>query len=358
MAKIIKSIDLLLLLPAILLSSLGLLLIYSTSYETDPSFFARQAIYIVFSIIIFFVISRFDFKTISHISPLLYVFVIFLLLATFFVGASVRGSMRWIDLGFITVQGSELSKPILVLTLASFFARFSPSNFKNLTVSVGLLILPLVFILRQPDLSNSLILLSGWLFMVFMAGVNLLYLLTVVIILAASAPLIWGYLLKGYQKARILSFFNPTIDPQGASYNVVQALIALGSGQVMGKGLGRGTQSHLDFLPEGRTDFIFSVAGEELGFIGLGLIILIFTFLVYRILKIAAGCRSAESGLFTYGAAFIIGVQFFINAAMNMGIFPVSGVTLPFVSFGGSSMVSMFVLLGLVQAVENSLEKH
>jgi rod shape determining protein RodA len=352
MLNFVKRIDLLLLTPAVLLSCLGLLLIFSTSYEVDPSFFVRQVIYILVSVFVFFIVNSLDFKSISHVSTFLYVAILLVLVATFIFGEEIRGSIRWIDLGFVTIQGSELAKPIIILTLANYFTKYHPSSIKNLIVGVILIALPLILILRQPDLSNSLILLSSWVFMVFLSGVNLLYLITIVAGLILTVPFIWNLLLKDYQKARVLTFFNPNLDPQGASYNVVQALIALGSGQMLGRGLGHGTQSHLDFLPEERTDFIFSVAGEELGFLGLSLIILIFAFLVYRILRIAWECKLTETKLFTYGAAFLIGLQFFINAAMNMGIFPVSGVTLPFISFGGSSIVSTFFLLGLVGAAK------
>ena len=348
MINFLKRIDFLLLVPAVLLANLGLLLIFSTAFESDPSFFVRQAIYIAIAIVLFLVISQFDFKSISHLSPFFYIFVILILVVTFVVGEEVRGSVRWIDLGFVTVQGSELAKPVVLLTLATFFARFDPNSIKNFIIGTLIILLPLLLIIRQPDLSNSLILLSSWVFMVFMSGANLLYPTLVGGGFVLALPFIWNHLLKDYQRERVLTFFNPNLDPQGASYNIVQALIALGSGQVLGKGLGHGTQSHLDFLPEERTDFIFSVAGEELGFLGLSLIILIFAFLVYRILRIAQGCKTRVNKLFVFGAAFLIGVQFFINAAMNMGIFPISGVTLPLISFGGSSMVSTFILLGLV----------
>jgi len=354
MVRFLKEIDFLLVTPALLLSSLGLLLIFSTSFESDPSFFVRQAVYIAFSLFIFLVISRLDFKAITHLSPIFYVFLIGLLVLTFVTGVQVRGSVRWIDLGFITVQGSELAKPILVLTFASFLTRFPVSKLKYFLISIGLLFGPLILIARQPDLSNSLILFATWAFIAFMAGISLIYVFIFSGTLLLGAPFIWNFFLKGYQKARLISFFNPNFDPQGANYNVVQALIALGSGQLTGRGLGRGTQFHLDFLPEGRTDFIFSVAGEELGFIGLGLIIILLGFLISRVLKIALSLKTSAGVLFCYGAAFLLSAQFFINAAMNMGIFPVSGITLPFISFGGSSITSMFILIGLVQSAKNS----
>lgn len=353
MVRFVKRIDLLLLLPAFLLSALGLLMIYSISYEADPSFFIRQAIYILLSIVVFFTLANLDFKTITHLATPLYISLIIILVLTLTLGTEIRGSVRWLDLGFVRVQGAELAKPILVLVLATFFARYRAAKFKNFCLSALIAAVPIVLVALQPNLSNSLILSCLWVFMIFISGVNLFYLIGTGVGFLLAAPVVWNFLLAGYQKTRILAFINPGLDPQGASYNVVQALIALGSGQLFGEGLGRGTQSHLNFLPEGRTDFILAAAGEELGYLGVSLIILIFAFLIYRILKIAWSIKNSQGALFVYGGAFTIILQFFINAGMNMGIFPVSGVTLPFVSFGGSSVVSMFVLLGLVQSAKN-----
>ena len=357
MTRFLRKIDLLIFLPALLLSSVGLLMIYSTSYESDSSFFFRQGFYILLSVIIYIVISNLDFKTVSHFAIPLYVFLIIVLVMTLAVGSETRGSARWLNLGFANLQAAELAKPILVLALSSFFARYPPNSLKNFFLSTLVPTAPVILIALQPNLSNSFILSCLWVFMVFIAGANLLYLMATVGGFLLSVPFIWSFLLASYQKTRITAFFNPKLDPQGASYNTVQALIAFGSGQLTGVGFGRGTQSHLDFLPEGRTDFILAAAGEELGFIGVGLIVMLFTFLIYQILGVAKAIKGAEGSLFAYGCAFIIILQFFINAGMNMGIFPVSGVTLPFVSFGGSSMISMFILIGLLQSAKKAVKE-
>ncbi len=354
MIVFVKKIDFLLLLPALLLSSLGVLMIYSISFESDPSFFVRQLAYVVFSVIVFFIIGSINFKSISAFSYLFFFLLLILLLLTFAFGIEVRGSTRWIDLGFITVQGSEIAKPIFLLTLAHFLSRNSSSHVRFFLLSVAFTSVPVLLIASQPDLSNSIILLSTWFFALFIAGGSLLYISLLTFLAVVSVPMIWSFVLKSYQQARILTFFNPSIDPLGSSYNLVQALIALGSGEFFGRGLGRGTQSHLDFLPEGRTDFIFAATGEELGFIGISLIIVIFTLLIYRLLQKGREAKNIESSIFIFSTAFILTIQFFINAGMNMGIFPVSGITLPFVSFGGSSIVASFVLLGLVQSASGS----
>ncbi|OGY21635.1 MAG: rod shape-determining protein RodA [Candidatus Woykebacteria bacterium GWB1_45_5] len=350
-------IDLLLFLPAVFISSVGLLMIYSISFDSDPSLFIRQLAYILFSILVFLVISKLDFKTISHLYPVLYILLIFILVLTFVIGVETRGSTRWIDLGFVNLQGSELAKPVLALALASVLAKYPPITVKNFFLALVLVAVPTLLVFSQPDLGNSFILALLWIFMVFIAGANIFYLAGLVASLLVAAPLLWQFL-KDYQRVRILTFLNPSLDPQGASYNIVQALIALGSGQLIGRGLGRGTQSRLNFLPAERTDFIFAFIGEELGFIGIGLVITLTAFLIWRLLRIATTTKARESSLFTFGAAFILFCQFFVNAGMNMGILPVTGVTLPLVSFGGSSVFSMFVLLGLVQAAQKQGEKN
>jgi rod shape determining protein RodA len=357
MIRFFLKIDWLLLLPALFLASLGLLMIYSTSFESDWQIFVRQAFYILFSVIIFFLVSRVDFRTVSHLYPVFYALVIALLVVTFAIGIEARGSTRWIDLRIVSLQGSELAKPILALSLAGFLAKYSPSKWRNFLISAALVALPSLLVFIQPDLGNSFILVSIWLSVVFIAGANLIYLAATAAASLASVPLFWS-LLKDYQKTRLLSFLNPSLYSQGAGYNIVQALIALGSGQIFGRGLGRGTQSHLNFLPAVRTDFIFSSIGEELGFVGIFLVIVLAGFLVYRLVRVGSSLKSREASLFTLAAAAIIFFQFFINAGMNMGILPVTGVTLPFVSFGGSSIFSMFLLISLVQGAEREVEKN
>ncbi|OGY24306.1 MAG: hypothetical protein A2172_00355 [Candidatus Woykebacteria bacterium RBG_13_40_15] len=351
-AKLFIKIDLLIFIPAILLSCFGLLIIYSVSFESDPSFFYRQVFYLIFSIGLFLLVSQISFKTIIQFSFILYSLIILLLIITNFFGSEVQGSVRWLDFGLVKLQASELAKPVVVLALSLFFAKHPAKKLKNFLISAILVVIPAVLILRQPDFGNFFILFLIWFFIVFVAGTNIIYLVSLVLISAVSFPLLWN-LLASYQKARVTTFFNPNFDPQGASYNVVQAIIAFGSGQLIGRGLGRGTQSHLNFLPAERTDFIFASTGEELGFLGISIILLLFVFLVYRLVKLAQSTTQIEESIFIFGSAFAIFLQFFINTAVNMGILPATGITLPFVSFGGSSLASMFLFLALVQSIIN-----
>jgi len=353
----VKKIDLLIFLPAVLLSSFGLLMIFSLSFESDISIFLKQLSSVFLSILVFLVISRINFKTITQYTPLLYTVLLALLLVTFFFGNEVRGSVRWIDLGFIRIQASEMAKPVVALCLATFLASNPPKNIKNLLISLLLVLLPAAFVIQQPDLGSGVVIIMIWAFLVFLAGISAPYLLGSFLAAVLALPILWNFL-QDYQKMRILSFLNPNLDPLGSSYNVVQALIAFGSGQLVGRGLGRGTQTHLDFLPAESTDFIFAFIGEELGILGIGIVLFIFALLVYRLIRIAVSVESIGASLFSFSAAFIIFIQFFINAGVNVGIIPVTGITLPLVSFGGSSMISTFLILGLANSIVNTYLKE
>lgn len=355
MLKLLTKIDQSIFVPAALLTGFGLLLIYSVSFEGDPSFLYKQIGSVVVAILLFFVLSRISFAAVSQLSYLFYGVILVLLVLTHFFGTEVQGSVRWINLGFTTLQASEFAKPVIILTLASFLSSHSAKGLKNFALSAAIVAVPVFFIFNQPDLGNSFIILAIWAFLVFMSGVNLGYFLALGLGVALLFPLAQTFL-AGYQRARIASFFNPSLDPQGSGYNIVQAIIAFGSGQFTGRGLGRGTQSHLNFLPAQRTDFIFASTGEELGFLGIAIVIALFAFVTYRLLTLAESLKNQRSSLFVFGAVFTIFLQFFINAGVNMGILPATGITLPFVSFGGSSIVSMFLLLGLVQSAIHEKE--
>lgn len=353
MPKFLIRVDWVLFIATLFLSIIGILMIYSTSIgetSADYTFVLRQATFLIFGIIIYLIITNIDFRLISQFSFLFYTIVILLLIITPLVGDSVRGSTRWIDLGTITIQASEIAKPVLILTLASFFARYPATKIKNVLISFIIMLVPAVLVFFQPDLGNTVIIFSLWLVLVFAAGIRIYVMISISLLSAVILPFMWAAL-KDYQQERLLSFLSSEKDLQGSNYNLVQSIIAVGSGGLFGKGLGRGTQSHLNFLPEQRTDFIFAATAEELGFVGVSLIIGAFAIVIYRITLILKGSVDLLGSYIAVGVASVIVIHVFINIGMNIGIFPVTGITLPLLSFGGSSLISTMVSLGLVNSV-------
>lgn len=352
MPKFFPKIDWILFFAMFLLSLLGLLMVYSTTVGdvSQENFLLREGIYIIVGLVAFWVVANINFRLLVNLSPWFYLAVVILLVVTALIGTETRGSTRWIDLGLFTLQASEIAKPVLILTLVWFFNRYPPINIRNFFVSFLIIALPTFLVYQQPDLGSSLVLFLIWISLVYLSGLKLIYL----IIMGAAGflilPLFINFLAP-YQRDRLVSFLNPATDPLGSNYNLVQSIIAVGSGQFFGRGFGRGTQSHLNFLPEQKTDFIFATTAEELGFFGVCVILILFGVLLYRIHLIAERSREKSASLLCYGALLIILAQLFINSGMNMGILPVTGITLPFISFGGSSLISMMILVGLVASV-------
>ena len=353
MPRFLNGVDWILLLTAIFLSAVGVLMIYSASIEADGvdlTFVFRQIVFIVFGVLSYIIITKIDYRILAQISFFLYAAVVGILLLTLFLGENVRGSVRWIDLGLITVQASEIAKPVLILTLAAFFSKYPPENLRNIFVSLFIALLPAGLVFLQPDLGNTVILLGIWATLVFAAGIKLWHIVILATFTGLVTPVIWN-LLQNYQKQRVTSFLSPEQDPLGSGYNIVQSIIAVGSGGLTGRGFGRGTQSQLNFLPEQKTDFIFATTAEELGFLGVSIILGSFILIFYRLSIVFNGVKDNLGSLIALGVASLIIIHIFINVGMNIGIFPVTGITLPFLSFGGSSLLSFMIALGLVNSV-------
>ncbi len=327
-------------------------MIYSSSIgDSDKTnYLLRQIVYLVVGLGIFYFVANTDFRVFLNLSNWLYGSLFVLLLITFIIGLESRGSVRWIDLQFFTIQASEIAKPILILFLTNFFINNPSTKIKNILLSLFFVLIPVAFVFKQPDLGSAIVLATIWLSLVYLSGIKIKDFVAFIALGLLLLPL--GLtLLKAYQKERLFSFLNPEADPLGSGYNLVQSIIAVGSGQFFGKGFGRGTQSHLNFLPEQKTDFIFATTAEELGFVGVCLIIALFSILLWRILKAGNNSGSKAGSLICYSAAIVIMFQLFVNAGMNMGLLPITGITLPFVSFGGSSLISLTIIIGLVQSV-------
>ncbi len=337
-------------LSSIFLVSIGILVIYSSS----KTLAFQQILFAVVGLVFFFFLSQLDMHVLTRFVKPLYIFIIFLLLVVFFWGFESRGAIRWIPLGFFNVQASEFAKPVLILCLAYFWSRMAPSwanVFKSLLITVPLALL--IFI--QPDLGSALTLMAIWLGMLFASRVSVKKIAVLILVASLIIPAGW-FFLRSYQRDRIIGFFAPQSDPLGRGYNQIQSTIAVGSGQLFGRGLGRGTQSRLQFLPEYRTDFIFASTVEELGFTGALIILVIYLFLLGYCLRVASLVNDSFNFLLVIGIFSMLICQIFVNIGMNIGILPITGITLPLISYGGSSLIATLMSLGLLSSVANNLK--
>jgi len=340
--KIQKLINVPISLSSFLLVSIGILVIYSSSKELA----IQQMIFTIIGMIFFFLISQIELQSIKNLIKPFYIFILIMLVATLILGIETRGTLRWIPLGIFNIQPSEFAKPVLILILAKFWSENSPTwlnIFKSLFWSAPYILL----IFKQPDLGSSLTLIAISLGMLFAARVPIKKMLIITLIIIFVIPVSWLFL-HGYQRERISSFLAPESDPLGKGYNLIQSTIAVGSGQLLGRGLGRGTQSRLQFLPEFRTDFIFASIAEEMGFVGSILILSLYLFLLVYSLRVAQRVNNSFNLLVVFGVVSMLLFQIFVNIGMNMGLLPITGITLPLISYGGSSLVATLLLLGMV----------
>lgn len=338
------------------LTAFGLSALYSIGLGRPDSVFLdfkKQMVFFIIGAFLMFFVGRFNYVFFRSLSRPLYILNLLLLLAVLFFGVTVRGTRGWFSLFGLSFQPVELMKLSLILLLALFIARRT-DRFKSFEFFLGSAILtaaPVILVILQPDFGSTLLLIATWLALILAAGARRSYLLILLFTLGALFFISWFGSFKDYQKERFLTFLDPARDPLYRGYNITQSIIAVGSGQWLGRGLGYGSQSQLRFLPEAQTDFIFAVVAEELGFVGAGLVVALFLLLFYRLLKIAASSRD-DFCLFTVlGVLALFVLQFAINIGMNIGLLPVTGITLPFLSAGGSSLIVNFLLIGIVQAM-------
>ncbi|MDA7637748.1 rod shape-determining protein RodA [Candidatus Pelagibacter sp.] len=346
----VKNLDFILLFCLILLSIVSVLVMYSTDggqvlYHTKSHFIKLLTF---FSLMI--VISFFNIRLWHITSYFIYFIIILLLIWVSTYGIKVSGSQRWINLYFIVLQPSELMKIGIILCLAKYYHRLKIDNinsFTSILVALSIIIVPIILVLSQPDLGTSVLIASSGLIILWLAGVKMKYFFISFIIFLISLPFIISFL-KPYQKLRILTFLDPDRDPLGAGYQIIQSKIAIGSGGLSGKGFLKGTQSYLEFLPEKHTDFIFTLFSEEFGFIGSICLLLIYSIIIIRIIRIGVISRSDFAKLFCFGFAFAIFVYIVVNLCMVLGLLPIVGSPLPILSYGGSSMLATMIGFGIV----------
>ena len=346
----VKELDFILLTSVLMLSILSLFVMYSTDggeilFHTKSHF---SKIILFFPLMIF--IAFFNIKWWHNFSYLFYVSVILLLIYVSFFGIKSSGSRRWMDLYLFNLQPSELMKIAIILCLAKYYHRIKIENVNSITsimTVVTIILIPIIMVLSQPDLGTSILIAASGLIVLWLGGVKIKYFIYSFIVFLISLPFVISFL-KPYQKLRILTFLDPDRDPLGAGYQIIQSKIAIGSGGLDGKGFLKGTQSYLDFLPEKHTDFIFTLFSEEFGFIGSVVLLILYSIIIIRILRIGAISRSNFSRLFCFGFAFAIFIYIVVNLSMVLGLLPIVGSPLPIMSYGGSSMLATMIGFGIV----------
>ena len=327
----------------------GLAALYSISNGDFNSWPLKHSQRFILGLIIFFLVIFFDLRLIFGYAYVIFFLSIISLVIIPFFGIESNGATRWINIAGISLQPSEFVKYTLILALAKYFHSINndSSFIKTLIIPLIITIVPVLLVITQPDLGTALIILLGGISIFWISGLNYKYFIVGVFSILCSLPVLWQYL-KDYQKDRVLTFFNPERDPLGNGYHIMQSKIALGSGGIFGKGYMEGTQSHLNFLPEMQTDFIFTMLGEEFGFIGTLLLLLIYAALIMISIRLALKSRSLFSKYLSLGVCNVFFIYVFVNIGMVTGLLPVVGVPLPFISYGGSSMLAVMFGFGLL----------
>ncbi|KTD36247.1 rod shape-determining protein rodA [Legionella nautarum] len=334
------------------LVAMGMLILYSASNQ-NLSMVLRQSIRLVFALgimMIFAIIPPHKYKTWT---PWIYGVGLILLIAVMLMGKIGKGAQRWLDLGVFRFQPSEIMKLAIPMMAAWYFDRKSfPIDFKSLLIAALMIFIPAVLIAKQPDLGTAIMVVASGLCVIFLAGISMRIVLFIAIVIGAAAPLLW-HVMHDYQKQRIYTLLNPEQDPLGSGYHIIQSKIAIGSGGAFGKGWLEGSQSHLNFLPEHATDFIFAVSGEEFGFAGSCILIALVILISLRGLHIARHAQTSFTRLLAASLAMTFFLSGFVNIGMVMGILPVVGVPLPLVSYGGTAMVTFLTSFGILMSISS-----
>ncbi len=331
----------------------GLVVLYS-AVEGNGPLFRAQMLRLVLGVLVLAVAAQFSPMFYLRWAPWFYLAVLLLLLLVFVEGVTVKGAARWLDIpGLMRFQPSEFAKLALPMAIAWYLHdRPLPPSFRDIVVMLALIAAPSACIVMQPDLGTAILVLAAGLFVILLAGVRWRWIGIAGLAGAALFPLMW-YGLKEYQRQRILTLFDPESDPLGAGWSIIQSNTAIGSGGLVGKGLGLGTQSQLEFLPESHTDFIIAVVGEELGFIGVVSLLVLYMAIVGRVLFIATQTNHTFSRLLAGSFALVFFVSLFVNIAMVSGLLPVVGVPLPLVSYGGTSIITILAGFGIVMSIQS-----
>ncbi|MGF1760569.1 peptidoglycan glycosyltransferase MrdB [Photobacterium sagamiensis] len=343
--------DMPLLLGLLALMGFGLLVMYSASGQSLPMM-ERQAVRMCLSLGIMFILAQVAPRHYEAWAPYLFGVGLILLLGVLVFGEASKGAQRWLNLGFVRFQPSELIKLAVPLMVARFIGNKPlPPSFRNIIVALIMIFVPTILIAKQPDLGTSILIAASGIFVLFLSGISWRIITAAAVLLGAFIPVLWFFLMHGYQRTRVLTLFNPESDPLGAGYHIIQSKIAIGSGGLAGKGWLQGTQSQLEFLPERHTDFIFAVIAEEWGLTGVACLLAIYLFIIGRGLLLASRAQTAFGRMMAGSIVLSFFVYIFVNIGMVSGILPVVGVPLPLISYGGTSMVTLMAGFGILMSI-------
>lgn len=362
-----RNANLTILIIGVVIASIGILSIYSSTYQKEGEFwqliYKRQILWFILGLILFLLISNFNYRRLWDMTYFLYAFALLLLFLVFALGIVRLGAQRWLKFIWFSIQPSEITKLIIAIFLAKYFSTKSVEDVSLQVNKMGILrslIFPFLFvaipmglIIDQPDLGSGAMLLFIFIIMLYLSGVKLRNIFIFLSVIILCLPVLWHFL-RDYQKDRLLVFLNPNIDPLGAGYTVIQSKIAVGSGGFFGKGWLSGTQSQLRFLPESHTDFIFATFAEEWGFLGSCVLLFLYYLLIRQGIAIAQRSSDDFGRLLALGISLMLGLQVFVNIAMNLGLAPVVGLPLPLMSYGGSSMLLTFISLGILANINKT----
>lgn len=360
--KILKNVEWSILVCAVLLVIIGLVALTSATKNSDYDELKKQIMWVTISIPILIVVIFIDYDIFARISPVLYGIIIILLIAVLFTGA-INGATSWFDIGPFSFQPAEFAKIIIILFLAWLITKIQKKDKDeiNRVLKLGLVLLafavPVLLIIKQPDYGTAMAFVVALVFMLFAAGIRKRYIITAILLVIILVPILYFFVLPEHAKTRIDVFLNPDLDPRGAGYNIIQSKLAIGSGQLLGMGLFKGNQTQLGFLYPKTTDFIFALIGEEMGFVIAAGIILLYVVLITKAIYVA---KTAKDDLGSYIAMGIAGIFFFHmveNIGMTMGLLPITGIPLPFVSYGGSSLLSNFIMIGILLNISGRRQK-
>lgn len=339
----------------LLLVFIGLSVVYSVSLKSgvqNTSLVWDQSLYAAIGVGVFFLLTFLDYRIFRDAAWVFYILVLVLLALVFFVGSSMLGATRWLDLGVFALQPSELAKVALIFVLARYFSRapVGAHPFKTFLTSAIIMGVPTLMILAQPDLGSAGVMVIIWLAMLFLVNMRKLLFGLMGGVALALSPVVW-FLLKPYQKERVLNFMQPEKDLLGSGYHIVQSKIAIGSGQLFGRGLGHGSQSQLNFLPVAHADFIFAVIGESLGFAGSLLVLGLFMVFIWRGIKAAMVAKDNFGMLLAAGIITMLSFQIFVNIGVTLGLVPATGIPLPLLSAGGTSIIVVLACIGMLESI-------